>query len=160
MISNFNYMNNLFSLLIDDAWINDVDIASVTKGEITIGLHIEQPIIFLVFQIKDTKGNIRFEGDSPFSYHLVPPDKRNIPFHAIPGKMFVYLSLFNNVIAERFFELSKEFMTTFCAAIAIQKNLPWNEQEYDMKLSNIYDKLTSKKMFSNAIVKMKIPGEK
>lgn len=137
------------------------EIQAVKIGATDFGLTIKGDIIFLAFRFQGAqKGQAGIPwSDAPYSYHMVPDDRKGLPddLSSPTAKSLLQIVLVNAstgiTLAIRVVSLSHEFTQQMYRAIREQAEKPFNQTAYDRQLQRIYATQDSKKIYNDAIVK-------
>lgn len=122
----------------------------VFQSNAMFGLYYEEPTIFFLYKFwkegqKSTSGLI---GDSPFSIHLVSPERRSLP---VPPGAILIIEMFRknkSRVDLRLVLLPPTFNSAFNMMISKQLAIPWDVRKHDETINRVYDQKTTDEMFT------------
>lgn len=144
--------NEGHSLLIVKAGITCREIEEIAQGTARLGVYIDGPIIFFLFQFGTGKWN-----DAPYSWHTVPAGIRVYPEEVQEiGKLTVILVEATDGLVKvvREIALSSEFAAKLNAAISLQANCAFNGLSYAKHINLVYNQYDAEDMAAMAIEQM------
>lgn len=159
-LSEFNYMEHLFTLKLRASHVNYDDINSVENGALEFGLVYFPPVIFLLFNIHNGGFDApsQYNGDAPFTIHLVPEAKRTIPSEGEKlGKLAVLLLERGELKAQRGIGLKETFIEIFRTWATRQLQSKFDQAKYDGTINEVYAKYTTDVLFACSPIRAVIP---
>lgn len=136
------------------------EIQSVKVGKAEFGLAIEQDILLLLYRfLPAQKGQhgLRWS-DAPYTYHLLPEDRRGLPPQEIGSeeRTLLQIVLVNAstgiTLVIRAVSLSHEFTKRLYQAIREQAERPFDQVTYDRQLRWLYATYPDSKQLLQKIV--------
>lgn len=127
------------------------EIQSLQNGEAEFGLYVQEPVVFLLHRFGQMLWN-----DSPYSWWLVSEEARKVPtfgdgLHALLKVVMVDIEN-RLVVALRALTFSPEFTEKLHLAILAQIQRPWNRNEYEKAVREIYNEFSTVDLVAKAEV--------
>lgn len=156
-VVEYNYLDgqHVLRMFLNGLGASDVD--GVARGTIRFGLVVDPPVIMLSYRFDEA---IPWS-DAPFSIHMVPEDRRQMPPELQPGERAVMTIMLIEarsgiVKALRVIGLGESFSRRLHQAIIEQATAPFDQVAYDAKLETMYRNYSSKQLFSRAVARMEV----
>jgi len=136
----YNFRSLLHELLLRLKNPSRGEIESVRTGEAEFALFVHRSAIFLLYRFGDAVD----WSDAPYSWHLVPPEQRELPQPTATSETRTLLQIIlvdagtNVVRATRAVTLSLEFRRILADAITKQASEPWTEKTYAADVADAY----------------------
>ncbi len=139
------------------------EIQSVRVGKVEFGLVVEQDILLLLFRFLGAQPGQKgiTWSDAPYSYHMVPQNRRGLPPEEAlspDARTLLQIVLVDAstgiTLAIRMVSFSHEFTERLYQAIREQAAMPFDQVKYDRQLRWLYATYpNSKQMLSRAVVR-------
>lgn len=153
----YNYLNGQHVLRLFLNNLSAADVDGIGNGPLRLGLVVDKPVLMLVYQF----GEVIPWSDAPFTLHMVPEERRQIPPELAPGERAVLSILLIEarsgiVKALRLISFGEIFSRRLHQAIREQAAAPFDQSTYDAKLAALYRQFSSKQLFSRAIARTEV----
>jgi hypothetical protein len=119
------------------------EVNAVRKGPCRFALKVEGDVLFLLYQF-GTEDEVPWS-DVPFTWHLVPEDRRTLPSAQDTGEtravlQTVLIDASTGIVrAIRAVSLSPDFTRALLGAIRVQASTPWpGRADYERQLADVY----------------------
>jgi hypothetical protein len=137
----YNFMGGMHELRLFWPRLNRRTVDAVRTGQADFALVVSPPVLFLLYQIEGAAA----WSDAPYSWHLVPADRRVLPSpvgeteEARDLLQIVLVDAETGIVrALRVVSWSPSFTIAIRLAIAAQAERPWDPSAYHRRLSEIY----------------------
>lgn len=156
--ADYSFRSGQHELLLCFSKLTDSEIAAVRDGEAEFALVVQRTVVFFLYRF----GDAIHWSDAPYSFHLVPPDQRQLPALLPSRETSALLSVVlvqadtNTVRALRSVSFPPDFTSALHAAIQAQAVQAWNAAGYAAQLSGAHDRWPmTEQMLSRAIARTK-----
>ena len=151
----FNLYDNGLELRLFFRRLSKAEVRGVEQGECRFALVAEGDVLFFLYRFADLPWS-----DAPYSWHMVPPDRRVLPAMQDTGEtrglLHIILTDAETGIVQvlRTVTLSVDFTRALLGAIRVQASTPWCDQAaYDRQLAAAYERFpTTEAMLAAATV--------